>query len=109
MKTTPWPSERERLDLIQIDSDGRTVWVNDHTSTCIGRFGFGGVDIHHSWEEQIERGQQCLACEKGPTDRGHWERFKAKMFQHYKVVVTDRHMPHRLRGAKVPGEVKELT
>jgi hypothetical protein len=91
---------------VDIDSDGKTVWVNDHTATCIGRFGYGGIDIHQSREEQLASGEQCLQClqcEAGPTTRGHWERFKAGMLKHYGVTVTDIHMPHRLRGAIAEG------
>jgi hypothetical protein len=83
----------------EIDSDGRTVWVNSHEGCCIGRFSKAGIDVHHDAQEQIARGHQCLDCRKGPTGREDWVHFKEAMWKHFLVIVGDQHMPKFLEAA----------
>jgi hypothetical protein len=80
----------------QIDSDGKTVWVNSHEGCCIGRFSRDGIDVHHDAPTQIERGQQCLDCKKGPTTLEDWVHFVEAMKRHFDVVVPGHHMPRFL-------------
>jgi hypothetical protein len=80
----------------EIDSDGKTVWVNSVEGCCIGRFSRAGIDVHHDADEQIARGQQCLDCRKGPTTLADWEHFKTAMAKHFEVIVTDDHRPRFL-------------
>lgn len=83
-------------DDVEIDSDGRTVWVNDSDGSCIGRFGAMGVDIHHPMTEQLAGGSQCLLCTHGPTSREHWDAFVEGMRRLHGVEVGEDHRPLRL-------------
>lgn len=91
---------RERITnlidpVMQIQSDGRTVWVNAGDGSCIGRFGPNGIDIHRTVTDQLETDKQCLHCTNGPTKPMDWNVFVAKMFELYGVRVPDKHMPSR--------------
>jgi hypothetical protein len=77
----------------EIDSDGRTVWVNGFDGCCWGRFSRYGIDVHHKGAAQVTLGTQCLECVGGPMEPHHWEQFKDAMMRHHAVVVDDRHMP----------------
>ena len=81
----------------EIDSDGKTVWVNSHEGCCIGRFCRQGIDVHHDGPEQVRLGQQCLDCKKGPTTLADWTHFKEAMWRHFLVIVGDQHMPKFLK------------
>lgn len=83
----------------EVSSDGRTVWVNDKTGCNVGRFAWAGIDVHHSAQRQVELGQQCLDCKKGPTNMDDWLSFQAAMRLHHGVIVGDEHMPNFLRAA----------
>lgn len=82
---------------VQIDSDGRTVWVNDADGCCIGRFGLMGIDIHHPMTEQLDAGSQCLLCTHGPTTATDWDAFVSGMRDLHGVEVADAHRPTRFR------------
>lgn len=77
--------------MIQIDSDGETVWVNDPTGCCIGRYKNGMMDVHKTGAEQMRTGTQCLDCGHGAENT--WESFKASMLEHHGVIIPDRHQP----------------
>ena len=79
--------QRGRNGPVEIWWDGRTVWVNDQSGCCIGRFSALGVDVHRTGEQQMATGQQCLDCvhDLGPTDA--WERFRTSMQQCHGVTV----------------------
>lgn len=81
-----------------IESDDRTVWVHASDGSCIGRFGWMGVDIHRPFEEQTAGVGECLCCTHGPTGIEEWRLFVTEMKRHHDVDVSDRHMPQRLRG-----------
>jgi hypothetical protein len=70
--------------------DGRTVWINGSDGSLLGRFSRNGIDVHGD--------SHCLegGCEPGPCDTSHWERFKAKMLQHYGVEVPESAKPKNL-------------
>ena len=54
---------------VEICWDGRTVWVNDQSGCCIGRFSALGVDVHRTGEQQIATGQQCpMVARRSPRD-----------------------------------------
>jgi len=80
-----------------IDSDGRTVWVNAHDGSCIGRFSKFGVDVHRTAEDQLKGMPQCLDCGKEETPRASWDRFVHSMMVHHGVVVGAEHMPDFVR------------
>jgi hypothetical protein len=80
----------------QVESDGKTVWVNSETGMCVGRFSWAGIDIHHDYEAQIQFGRQCMHCKKGPTNAEDWDAFKAEMATHYGVRIDNRHAPRFL-------------
>ena len=75
----------------QIDSDGTTVWVNDNTGYCIGRFGRMGIEIHAN----PESGNECLFCTHKQVDQDDWVLFAEKMFEFYQVVDLESHCPKR--------------
>ncbi len=89
----------EIQDGFEISSDGRTVWVNDPFIN-VGRFSRNGIDIHHSAEQQIVGGKQCLDCKAGPCTEADWEYFKAGMLRVYNVLIEDKHKPKNLAPAK---------
>lgn len=81
----------------EIISDGRTVWVNDHTGFCTGRFSKFGIDVHKSLAAQIEGQSQCLACTHTRPTMADWVRFQKLMREHYGIVVEAKHRPDFLR------------
>jgi hypothetical protein len=77
---------------VQVDSDGKTVWVNGHTGHCLARFGRGGIDIHRDLPDQVGKGE-CLFCTHEPTRAEDWDLFVAKVQEHHGVRVARRHRP----------------
>lgn len=73
----------------EIDTDGRTVWVN--APLCIGRFGVGGIDIH------TVAADGCLYCTHAETTLDDWHTFQIEMQALHGVTVPDRYKPTRLR------------
>lgn len=81
----------------ELSWDGKTVWVNSGVDgSNIGRFGRGGVDVHHSATVQIETGKQCLSC-SSRSDHAGWESFKEAMQTHYQVTIPEEAMPNFLK------------
>lgn len=39
----------------EIDTDGRTIWVNGPDGCCLGRFSPFGIDAHRTFAEQARR------------------------------------------------------
>jgi hypothetical protein len=77
-----------------VQSDGTTVWVNSGiTGTCVGRFGKGGIDIHHDIEAQMKEGKQCLNCTHHKPTNEDWAAFVQGMKQHYDIEVGEEHKP----------------
>jgi len=83
---------------IEIESDGRVVWVNDPTGCCIGRFSKNGVDVHRTGPEQVELGTQCLDCFHEGNPAEQWDRFVSSMKTHHGVDVSARHRPKFVGG-----------
>lgn len=81
---------------VDIQSDGRTVWVNGADGCCVGRFSQYGVEIHHTAEAQMTTGDQCLDCKAGPTNLLDWEHFKVGMKSYYGVEISDKHRPKKI-------------
>lgn len=79
-----------------VESDGTTVWVHATDSSCLGRFGVMGIDIHRSFSDQLDGLGECLMCTHGRTTVEDWERFVQGMRTHHGVDVPSRHMPRRL-------------
>lgn len=78
----------------EVTSDGRVVWVNSaETGMCLGRFGRGGIDIHHDIEMQKAEGKQCLHCTHTLPTEKDWHTFVTKMKEHYEVSVGEEHRP----------------
>ncbi|MFZ3481705.1 hypothetical protein [Sphingomonas sp. 3-13AW] len=83
-------------EVDQVQSDGRTVWVHDaEDGSCIGRFGWQGIDIHRPLSEQSEKGQ-CLFCTHGPTGLAEWQDFVSAMDTIYGVTVSEHHRPKHI-------------
>lgn len=84
---------RSPIGEVQIQSDGKTVWVNHNTGCMIGRFSARGIDVHHLVKDEPEL--HCLDCRPGllPLSplprREEWDSFKASMLKHHKVWVPE--------------------
>lgn len=83
---------------IQINSDGRTVWVNADDGMCIGRFSRFGIDLHNDFATQSAGGNQCLDCTHTRPELGDWKRFQDGIHAAYSVIVGDYHMPNFLKS-----------
>lgn len=81
------------IDNVEITTDGRTVWVNETTGCCIGRFSRFGLDVHRSMGEMITGAGECLHCTHGRPDKSGWAVFQAMMKLHHNVHVMDRYKP----------------
>jgi hypothetical protein len=79
-----------------IVSDGRTVWING-AEGLLGRFGFGGIDIHRPLKRQETDGCECLFCTHTPPTRSDWDLFVSKMREHFGITVSDSYIPDRFR------------
>lgn len=73
----------------EITSDGETVWVN--APLCLARFGKNGIDVHTADTSG------CLYCTHDATRPLDWETFKAKVWEHHGIAVTDEFKPERFR------------
>lgn len=86
----------ENLGTHQVQSDGRTVWVNDATGGAIARVSSFGdiamIDVHRPLAEQCSQGE-CLDCRHDLVGTEAWEHFKRSVLQHFGVQVTDKHRP----------------
>ena len=81
--------ERISENDFTVDSDGRTVWVNNAYG-LLGRLGPNGIDIHIDPREDKD-GAHCLDC--GPLPPNPWAYFVNKMQEHHNVVVGNEHRP----------------
>lgn len=77
----------------EIISDGKTVWVNDSSGCCIGRFSRNGIDVHHTGKVQMDTGYECIDCKPGRTTIEDWKAFQKGMKEHHGVTVPDRKKP----------------
>ena len=92
--------KHESHDTHEIASDGRTVWVNDATGCCIGRYCEGNIDVHHTGPDQVVYGRQCLACAHGDHSLAMWDDFLALMRDHHGIEVGEHHRPRGIPMAK---------
>lgn len=76
---------------VDIQTDGRTVWVHSDQGHTIGRFGTLGIDVHTA------DSTACLHCTHEPTTVDDWHVFVTSMLLHHKVDIPDRFMPERFR------------
>lgn len=74
---------------IEIASDGEVVWVNE--KICVGRFCRMAIDLLVDGELTFP-----VATSKGTT-LNDWRLFQQLMRQHFKVTVSDEHMPDFIR------------
>ena len=76
----------------QIVSDGTTVWVNDATGYCLGRFGRMGIDVHVPPSD--DGGRECLYCMSTyAVTIDDWQSFVSKMREHHGVKISHEYMP----------------
>lgn len=80
----------------QIETDGRTVWVNGHDGMCLGRFSQVGIDIHRSFADQAAGLGECLECTHEPATAADWDRFQAGMMAHHGIQVASEFRPNWL-------------
>lgn len=84
---------------VQLQWDGRTLWVNDSSGSSLARFGPAGIDIHRPSAEQMDGAHQCLDCKSATVDdvmsgkfgRTHrlWSDFERGLLMHYGVVIPE--------------------
>jgi hypothetical protein len=72
----------------EVSSDGRTIWVNDATGMCIGRFSRRGIDVHRSSDAQLRGESQCLDCIHDLPFDESWDRFVESMLKHHGVTIS---------------------
>jgi len=78
--------------------DGRTVWINGPDGHSVARFGFAGVDVHTSLDEQRATGNQCLDCRAHGVDpRASWERFRDVVRERHGVEIPEVARPDWVR------------
>lgn len=78
-------------------TDGKTVWVNDATGMCIGRFSRFGIDVHRAFEEQIAGLGQCLHCTHARPGLIEWHGFVEAMRERHGVAIPASCLPEFLR------------
>lgn len=86
-----------KLEIIvgntQMLTDGKTIWVNDNTGCCIGRFSARGVDVHNTGANQMKLDKQCLDCFHEGSPTALWERFRSSMLTHHGVEIPEEFRP----------------
>lgn len=87
MNRTFTPARRIVDARCEIRTDGETIWINDVTGCCIGRFSRSGVDVHHAGMDQLKDGKQCLDCFHEGAPAELWTRFVGSMLAHHGVAV----------------------
>ena len=80
----------------QVQSDGRTVWVNESAGGAVARVSsFGDVamiDVHRPLADQCTQGE-CLDCRHDLMGAAAWEHFKQSVQKHFQVEIAERHRP----------------
>jgi hypothetical protein len=79
----------EQIGLVEVSSDGRTVWVNGANGWNVGRFSEAGIDFGDS---------SRLKAKAGPLTQHDWLGFQFDMLDVHGVRVADTHKPDFLRG-----------
>lgn len=87
MTTPDDPVEVAARATYEVDFGPRTVWVNSNMGICVARFGRQGAEIHKDFAEQMASGSECLICEHGMTDAAAWERWCARVWTYFGVVI----------------------
>ena len=81
--------EVSSLPDLEIHSDGKTVWVNNHHG-LLGRLGPRGIDIHED-PSLPNHEVHCIDC--GPLPPNPWEYFVKAMRKKHNVHIEDKHQP----------------
>jgi hypothetical protein len=89
------------VSLVEIIWSPTTVWVNDDSGCCIGRFSPVGVDVHKTGAEQEAGGEQCLDCITGLPPQASWDRFVGSMLKHHDVVIPAEAKPSFVRRSPI--------
>lgn len=77
----------------EVQSDGDTVWVNDHRG-AVARFSRFGIDVH----DLSEGSTACLYCTHTRPDSLDWALFVCAVWGHHGMVVDSvKHRPRWLR------------
>ena len=76
-------------DLIQVSSDGKTVWIHSPTDgSTVGRFSKKfGMDVHTTVADQLQGAGQCLCCTHEPPAFIEWDCFVRLIHEHHGIVV----------------------
>ena len=90
---------RAQIPTVDITTDGTSVWVNDSTGHCLGRFSPRGVDVHTDAKKQLAGEGECLYCTHPPTPPD-WTAFVEAMRRHHRIEIATVYRPAwTLRGA----------
>ena len=76
-----------------IETDGRTVWVNDNTGCCVGRLSPVGIDVHRTGPDQLKHGTQCLDCAHDVPKAEMWAYFVKSMADNRQVTILAEFQP----------------
>ncbi|WP_371438319.1 hypothetical protein [Polaromonas sp.] len=80
-------------DHIQISSCGRTLWVHGTDGSTVGRFStIFGMDVHTTFQQQMDGANQCLHCTHQQPTRADWIEFCRLMSVHHQISVDDQLM-----------------
>ncbi len=90
------PENRVTERKFQVQSDGRTVWVNESSGGAVARLSSFGdmamIDVHRPLAQQCTAGE-CLDCRHDLTGIVAWEYFVRSVQQHFGVRIAQRHRP----------------
>jgi hypothetical protein len=93
--------EQRRDEVVEVVTDGATLWVNGPDGMCIGRFGARGVDVHRTAAEQLAGAPQCLDCIHDLPPLEAWNRFVRSMAEHHAVEIGPEWKPEFVTRAEV--------
>jgi len=78
----------EKVGLVEVSSDGATVWVNGSSGWNVARFSAVGIDFGDS---------SRLKAKPGPLTKNDWVCFQFDMLDVHGVQISDKHIPDFLK------------
>lgn len=76
--------------IVEVSSDGWTIWANNWRGYLVGRFSAKGIDVHN----HCGSGGHCLDCRPGEAPFGkpskqEYESFAESMLKHHQIEMPD--------------------
>ena len=88
-------SRHREVDGFQVDWDGATVWVNDPSGQCVGRFSRTAYEVHAPETGQDGFGPKLDAVQPAP-DLAGWDAFAERVRSLHGVVLPAESRPQFL-------------